>query len=550
MSATSVLIHLFGEIALLLWGIHMVNSGVQRAFGSDLRWILGVGLRTRLRAFLAGVGVTTVLQSSTATALMVSSFTAGGAVDMVPALAVMLGANVGTTLIVQVLSFDITLIFPVLIFGGFIAYRRGTSSRVKDIGRVAIGLGLMLLSLHLLSETIHLVESSVVFKEVVVSIAADPLILVFLSGFFAWMAHSSVAALLLIMSLAAAGVIGAPAALAMVLGANLGSSVNPLIEGMGGDPAKIRVPFGNLAMRVIGCAIALPLIDVILRYMSMFDANPARLAANFHTLFNLALAAIFILPLPWIAKLLQRLFPERIRASDPGMPQYLDKDALDTPSVALSNAAREVLRMADTVETMLRGSQDLFHQDDLSRVTEVSQTDDVVDRLYTAIRRYLSSINHEALSDEEAKRLSDILAFAINLEHIGDIIDKNLMELAAKRIKNHLRLPKESLADIDSMHAKLLEHLQLAASVLMFQDLGSARRLVAEKERFRDIERLATQRNLEQLRSGKATGDTSGLQLDIVRDLKRIEAHIAATAHSLLEQSGELKPSRLASGQS
>ncbi|HZH52154.1 MAG TPA: Na/Pi cotransporter family protein [Microvirga sp.] len=550
MSATSVLIHLFGEIALLLWGIHMVNSGVQRAFGSDLRWILGVGLRTRLRAFLAGVGVTTVLQSSTATALMVSSFTAGGAVDMVPALAVMLGANVGTTLIVQVLSFDITLIFPVLIFGGFIAYRRGTSSRVKDIGRVAIGLGLMLLSLHLLSETIHLVESSVVFKEVVVSIAADPLILVFLSGFFAWMAHSSVAALLLIMSLAAAGVIGAPTALAMVLGANLGSSVNPLIEGMGGDPAKIRVPFGNLAMRVIGCAIALPLIDVILRYMSMFDANPARLAANFHTLFNLALAAIFILPLPWIAKLLQRLFPERIRASDPGMPQYLDKDALDTPSVALSNAAREVLRMADTVETMLRGSQDLFHQDDLSRVTEVSQTDDVVDRLYTAIRRYLSSINHEALSDEEAKRLSDILAFAINLEHIGDIIDKNLMELAAKRIKNHLRLPKESLADIDSMHAKLLEHLQLAASVLMFQDLGSARRLVAEKERFRDIERLATQRNLEQLRSGKATGDTSGLQLDIVRDLKRIEAHIAATAHSLLEQSGELKPSRLASGQS
>lgn len=547
MSATSVLIHLLGEIALLLWGINMVNSGVQRAFGSDLRWILGVGLRTRLRAFLAGVGVTTVLQSSTATALMVASFTAGGAVDMVPALAVMLGANVGTTLIVQVLSFDITLIFPVLIFGGFIAYRRGTSSRIKDLGRVAIGLGLMLLSLHLLSETIHMVESSVVFKDVIVSIAADPLILVVLSGVFAWMAHSSVAAMLLIMSLAAAGVIGAPAALAMVLGANLGSSVNPLIEGMGGDPAKIRVPFGNLAMRAIGCAIALPLIDIILKYMAMFDENPARLAANFHTLFNLALAAIFILPLPWIAKLLHRLFPERIRASDPGMPQYLDKDALDTPSVALSNAAREVLRMADTVETMLRGSQDLFHQDDISRVGAISQTDDVVDRLYSAIRRYLSSINHEALSNEEARRLSDILAFAINLEHIGDIIDKNLMELAAKRIRNHLRLPKDSLADIDNMHAKLLEHLQLAASVLMFQDLTSARRLVSEKERFRDIERTVTQRNLEQLRSGKSIGDTSALQLDIVRDLKRIEAHIAATAHSLLEQSGELKPSRLIS---
>lgn len=547
MSATAVLIHLLGEIALLLWGINMVNSGVQRAFGSDLRWILGVGLKTRLRAFLAGLGVTTVLQSSTATALMVSSFTAGGAVDLVPALAVMLGANVGTTLIVQVLSFDITLIFPVLIFGGYTAFRRGASSRARDLGRVVIGLGLMLLSLHLLTETIHPIESSVVLKSLLASIAPDPLILVLLAAALAWAAHSSVAALLFIMSLATAGVIDSHSALAMVLGANLGSSLNPLLEGTGGDPVKLRVPFGNLAIRVIGCVVALPLIDPLLSYMTAFDPNPARMAANFHTLFNAALAAIFILLLPWIATLLLKLFPERVRASDPSVPQYLDTDALDTPSVALSNAAREVLRMADIVETMLRGSQDLFHEGDISRVDAISRTDDVIDRLYSAVRRYLSSINHEALSDEEAKRLSDILAFAINLEHVGDIIDKNLMELAAKRIKNHLRLPKDSLADIDSMHAKLLEHLQLAASVLMFQDIGSARRLVEEKERFRDLERTITQRHFEQLRSGKSVGDTSALQLDIVRDLKRIEAHIAATAYSLLEQSGDLKPSRLSS---
>ncbi|MCB8820819.1 Na/Pi cotransporter family protein [Microvirga rosea] len=547
MSATAVLIHLLGEIALLLWGINMVNSGVQRAFGSDLRWILGVGLKTRLHAFLAGLGVTTVLQSSTATALMVASFTAGGAVDLIPALAVMLGANVGTTLIVQVLSFDISLIFPFLIFGGYMGFRRGSTSRARDLGRVVIGLGLMLLSLHLLTETIRPIESSVVLKSLLASIAPDPLILVLLAAALAWAAHSSVAALLFIMSLASAGVIDSHSALAMVLGANLGSSLNPLLEGTGGDPVKLRVPFGNLAMRVVGCAVALPLIDPLLAYMSMFDPNPSRLAANFHTLFNVVLAAVFILPLPAIATLLLRLFPEKVRASDPSVPQYLDTDALDTPSVALSNAAREVLRMADIVETMLRGSQDLFHEGDVSRVDAISRTDDVVDRLYSAVRRYLSSINHEALSDEEAKRLSDILAFAINLEHVGDIIDKNLMELAAKRIKNHLRLPKDSLADIDNMHGKLLEHLQLAASVLMFQDIGSARRLVAEKERFRDLERTITQRHFEQLRSGKSIGDTSALQLDIVRDLKRIEAHIAATAHSLLEQTGDLKPSRLSS---
>ncbi|MBM6595660.1 Na/Pi cotransporter family protein [Microvirga pudoricolor] len=545
MSVTTILLHLLGEIALLLWGINMVNSGVQRAFGSDLRYVLGLGLKTRLRAFFSGVAVTTVLQSSTATALMVASFTAGGAVDLVPALAVMLGANVGTTLIVQVLSFDISLVYPVLLFGGFLAYRKGTSSKIRDIGRAVIGLGLMLLSLHLVVETMAPIESSSILKEMLAS--SDPIILVLLAAILAWAAHSSVAAMLFIMSLATAGVIGAEAALAMVLGANLGTALNPLLEGTGGDPVKLRVPVGNLAMRVLGCAVALPLIHPIVGLMSGFDAQASRMAANFHTLFNFVLAAIFILPLPWIAQALLKIFPEKVKASDPGVPQYLDADALDTPSVALANAAREVLRMADVVETMLRSSQDLFREGDLSRVSSVSHTDDVVDRLYSAIRRYLSAINHEALSEEEARRLSDILAFAINLEHVGDIVDKNLMELAAKRIKNHLRLPKDVLDDITHMHAKLLDHLQLAASVLMFQDVASARRLVTEKEQFRDIERAITQRHLEQLRSGRATGDTSAMQLDIVRDLKRIEAHIASTGHSLLEQSGDLKPSRLAS---
>jgi phosphate:Na+ symporter len=218
--------------------------------------------------------VTTVLQSSTATALMVASFTAGGAVDIIPALAVMLGANVGTTLIVQVLSFDVSLIFPGLIFAGFMAYRRGRSSRIKDLGRVTIGLGLMLLSLHLLGETIRHIESSVVLKELLAVVSSDPLILVMISAAFAWLAHSSVAAMLFIMSLAGAGVIDVHAAMVMVLGANLGSSLNPLLEGTAGDPVKLRVPFGNFAMRVVGGLVALPLIDLILPGMTAFDPNP------------------------------------------------------------------------------------------------------------------------------------------------------------------------------------------------------------------------------------------------------------------------------------
>lgn len=548
MSATHVLISLFGEVALLLWGIHMVSSGAQRALGSNLRHVLAIGLRSRGRAFLTGIGVTGILQSSTATALIVTSFAAGGAVDLVPALAVMLGANVGTTLIVQAVSFDISLIYPALIFLGVLAYRRGRRSVVRDIGTAVVGVGLLLLALHLLIQTMRPVETSLALRDLMRAVTADPVLNIILAAALSWAAHSSVAAMLFIASLAGAGVITPEASLAMVLGANLGSALNPLLEGIGSDPSRLRLPVGNLINRVVGCALALPLIPYITPILTDFGEHPARLAADFHLVFNLAMAALFIGVLPWIARALTRLLPDTATAGDPGAPFYLDEAALETPTVAVSNASREVLRMADIVGAMLRGSQEAFHRDDRDKIAAVIRMDDRVDRLYGAIQIYLGAMRHEILNEEEARRVSQILALAINLEHIGDIIDKNLMELASKRITNQLKLPAQLLADIDDMHARLLDHLQLAVAVFMFGDAHAARRLVEEKEQFREIERAATQQHFVHMRSGRpGEVETSALQLDITRDLKRIEAHIAATAYGLLEQSGQLRTSRLTS---
>ncbi|MBA1158886.1 Na/Pi cotransporter family protein [Microvirga mediterraneensis] len=195
---------------------------------------------------------------------------------------------------------------------------------------------------------------------------------------------------------------------------------------------------------------------------------------------------------------------------------------------------------------MIKSSQHLFKEGDLACVSSVKNTEEVVDSLHGAIDRYLSAINPTALSEDETRRLSDILIFAINLEHIGDIINKNLAELAAKRIKNQLWLPEGALIEITQMHEKLLDHLHLAVSVLTIQDVGAARRLVAEKDQLRELERTLTLRHFEQLRAGQISGDVSTFQLDVVRDLKRIDGHISALARSLLERSGGLRPSRLA----
>src|SRR6266481_8671198 len=250
---TMVLLDLMGGVALLLWGLHMVHSGVLRAFGPDLRLLLAKALSNRFTAFAAGLGLTALLQSSTATALITSSFTSEGLVSLVPALAIMLGANVGTTLIVQILSFNISAVAPVLFIIGLVAFRGGARSRIKDIGRVSIGLGLMLLALHILLDTLAPAENAPGVRIFMNAITSDPGLCVVIAAIVTWVVHSSVASVLLIMSLAYAHFISPSASLALVLGANLGSAINPVFESARRDnPASYRLPLGNLLNRLAG----------------------------------------------------------------------------------------------------------------------------------------------------------------------------------------------------------------------------------------------------------------------------------------------------------
>lgn len=552
MQATRVLLELAGNVVLLLWGLHMVQSGLTRALGGDLRRILGAGLRNRWTAFLSGMGITMLLQSSTATGLMATGITATGLVSLMPALAVMLGANVGSTLIVQILAFDVAHVAPVLLLGGFIAFRRGARTRSRDLGRVAIGLGLMLLSLHLLLATIAPAENAPMLRRMLAMLTADPVVAVMLAALLSWAAHSSVAAILLIASLAGGGVIGPEAAIAMVAGANLGSAVNPVVEGPGGDgrnPAARRLPVGNLINRLVGCLIVVPLLGPITTGLQAVSPDAARLAANFHLAFNLAMAGLFIGPLPWFARMLTRMFPERVAVADPAMPLYLDRSALRVPHLAIANASREALRMADTVDSMLRGALDVIQTDDRKRVQEIRRMDDVLDRLHDAIKRYLTQINVEDLDERDARRVSDVLTFTINLEHVGDIVDRNLMEAASKKIRRRLRFSTEGAAEIAGMLERLSETQRLAAAVFVSGDVRSARALIHEKEVIRDLETSATEAHFARLRAGrKESVETSALHLDILRDLRRINAHLVAAAYPVLDQSGELLPSRLKRG--
>jgi len=537
--AIRVLLNLLGGVALLLWGLHMVQSGLLRAFGARLkRWLARV-LRHRAKAFLAGLVVTAILQSSTATALMISSFSAVNLVELTPALAVMLGANVGTTLVVQLLSFDTSLLSPVLLFVGLIAFRRGAQTVTRDLGRVAIGLGLMLLALHLMLESLAPVEHAVLVHELLAALGDEPLLMLLIGAALTWAAHSSVAIVLFASSLAGTGALDTVPALVLVLGANLGSAINPLLESHGGNPAHLRLPFANLLIRFIGCLVFLPLLDPAARLLSGFEANPLRQVADFHTLFNLLLAVAFFPALDLLARLLERLLPDTRGGQDPAVPVHLDERALDVPAVALACAARETLRLGELVETMLRQGMQAVFANDRKLASEVSRMDNAVDRLHEAIKLYLVRLIRA--SDDEAvhRRAMELMALALNLEHIGDIIDKNLMELATKKIKRHLEFSDEGRHELEEFHRLVSDNLQLALSACLTRDHELARMLREEKSRIRELELAAVRSHLARLQEGRAESiETSSLHLDLLRDLKRIHSHVCAAVYPLLRADG------------
>ncbi|TCT01555.1 Na/Pi cotransporter family protein [Aquabacter spiritensis] len=542
MTFSLTFINLAGAVAMLLWGTHMVQNAVQQAFGPRLRRVLGAALKDRVRAFFAGIGVTALLQSSTATGLMVAGFTSAGMVDLVPALAVMLGANVGTTLVVQLLSFNAAALAPALFLIGVVMVRRKGASLSKDLGPAVIGLGLMLLALHNLIEIFTPLEDTPSLRLLMGAISTQPVIAMLLAAFMTWVVHSSVAIVLLTMSLAAQGAVPPEAAIALVIGANLGSALNPVLEASSTeDPASRRMPMGNLLNRVIGAVVGLALIDPITALMLDVHIDLKRAVADFHTLFNLVLAVIFLPVLGQYARLLTRFFPDKAAAADPYRPLYLNPAATETPVVAIGNAAREALRLADLLDEMLRDVRAALERRTAEAIGKAHETQEAVERLNAAIKAYLLSIDRSALSARDEQRISEILAFTTNMEQAGDVIDNSMLSLAAKSLKRDAPAAEAGSA-LGGVFDRVETNLRTAAALFISDDPRAARLLAAEKAIFRTIETRATEAHMVRLREGaNAEAETSTLHLEVVRDLKRINAHlVSGTAYPVLERGGEV----------
>jgi phosphate:Na+ symporter len=550
MHGVETVLNVLGSVTLLLWGVRMVRTGLTRAFGAALRRAIAACSRNRFTAFLGGIAITGLLQSSTATSLLVSSFAGRGLIPLSIAFAIMLGADIGTTIAAQVLSFDLGWLSPLLIGAGVITFLSSESDKPRHLGRVAIGLGLMLLSLKLLALATQPLRNAPAFMALLQGLQDEYVIAVVVGTLATWFVHSSLSTVLLVMSFAGSGLIEPRLALALVIGANIGGALAPYMAQSGADVEARRVPLANLVTRAIVGVALLPFLGPAVEWLSMVDPSATRLPVNFHTAYNIAASLVFLPLVDVVAWTCRRLLPAKPMVDDPGKPRHLDPNVLDSPAEALGCALRETLNLGDRVADMLRGTIDVFERNDPKAVKAIEAADDAVDRLYEAIKLYLIQTSRTELGEEDGRRYIEILTFTTNLEHIGDIVDKNLMELAAKKIRNRYAFSPEGMAELRAFHARVLENLRLALNVFTTRDITLARRLVAEKTAMREAESKAADSHFARLREGRPESiETSAIHMDVIRDLKRINGHLASVAYPILEAAGELADTRLKEAQ-
>jgi phosphate:Na+ symporter len=545
MSSTLLLLDLLGSAALLLWGLRLLKSGMTAAFGPQLRHFLASSTRNRFTALGAGLITTLALQSSTAMAVMTASFVSQGLVAPAMAQAVMLGANVGTAIVTQILSFDLHWLAPLCILCGVFAASR-PARRSKGLGDVAIGLGLMLLSLRLMGEATEPMRQSEAVAAFFALLDSAPVVAIALSAGLAAISASSLAVVLFIMSLASAGSIGPELCLLLVAGANLGGALPPVFATMSEGVAARRLAVSNLTVRGIGTVLLLAILGWI---GPLVDGQHdlARLTVLAHMGFNLALAVIFLPLIDPLTRLLARLLPDRPDASDNG-PRHLDDTVLGEPAAALAAATRETLRVGDLVEKMLDASLVALKTNDELLCRSVFHLDDQVDRLQEAIKLYLARINVDGMNEATSKQSHAILDYAINLEHVGDIIEKSLSQLTLKKINRQLQYSPEGLAEIEDLFADTIDNLQLAQHVFLTREADMARRLMETKPAIRRKERNSLEHHMRRLQQRHPDSlQTTSMHMDVLRDLKRINGHLVSVATPILEEAGQLRTSRLKS---
>jgi phosphate:Na+ symporter len=532
-----ILLSLFGGMALLLYGIQLTGDSLQRAAGGKLRTLLTGLARNRVVALFAGAAATALLQSSSATTVMLIGFVSAGLMTFSQTLGLILGADIGTTLTVQLIAFKITDYSLLLVGGGFLVVFVSRQRVPRDIGTAILGFGLMFLGLKLILDGAAPVKANPLATQLIASVADSTLMAAAVAAGFSALVHSSAATIGIALALASEGLLSLTGAVAIVIGANIGTCATALMAAVGASAEAKRVALAHIAFKLLGAALALPLLGAFTDFVARTATDPARQIANAHSLFNIGISLLFLPFTPWAGRAIEALVPDDQVGDNPFKTRYLDDRSVDQPSLALGQATREALRMADVVQGMLRDVVPALRADNPELIEDVERRDDQADFLEREIKLFLTRLGRETMGPDLSQKEIALISVIGNLENIGDIIDKNLMELARKRLYQGRRFSESGWGEILEFHGLVSKNLERAIAAFAANDRALAQEVLDQRPYIRQRERELRESHLNRLRSGLAESlDTSEIHLDVLTNLKRISSHVSGLVFPILEE--------------
>ncbi|WP_281856386.1 Na/Pi cotransporter family protein [Litoreibacter halocynthiae] len=537
--------NLAGAIALLLWSVRLVRTGIERGFSGPLR--TGVRRASQKKSTAAGSGVVAAIamQSSTAVAMLVAGFVSAGTLPAASSLAVILGADLGSSIVARILLTPIAVLVPLLLVIGVGLFLKGRARRIKQTGRIIIGIALVLTSLSMIRTATAPLQDSEITALIFSYLSTDLVTSFLLGAVLAWVTHSSVATVLAVVAMASEGVLLAPAAAAIVLGANLGGATIPVLLTLSGARSARRVMFANLLIRGGGALLALLILVQWQNQLSLLGATAAVQSINLHLVFNLVVLLLGLMLINPMLRVASTILPD-IALSKPRRISALDT-ALTDPDRALASAMREVLEMGEQVHAMLTPVLGLFRDWDDDTYRAILDSEDEVDRMHFEVKLYIAHLQEGVLSGRQARRAMDIATISNHLEDAGDQVSSNLTDYAQRLHAEGLSFSDDGWRDLCDFHDQVLSNVQLGLNVLMTGDAEAAIQLVEEKDRIRDVEQRLQAHHLERLRKGNvASLETSNLHQETIRALKQVNTAFTFTAYPIVEATGGLLSSRLA----
>ncbi|MCS3467966.1 phosphate:Na+ symporter [Pseudomonas sp. JUb42] len=530
------LLDLLSAVSLLIWGTHIVRTGILRVYGTQLRRVLSQNMSKRPLAFIAGILVTALVQSSNATAMLATSFVGQGLMALTPALAIMLGADVGTALMSRVLTFDLSWLSPLLIFLGVIFFLSRKQTRIGQLGRVAIGLGLIVLALQLIVTAAAPITHAAGVKVLFASLTGDLLLDALIGALFALISYSSLAAVLLTATLAGSDIISLHVAIGLVIGANIGSGLLAFLTTSMQNVAGRQVALGSLLYKLLGLLLITPVLNPLVVWMDGLGFSSSDMVIGFHLSYNTLRCLLMLPTVGPMARLCEHIMPMRAEVNGLAKPRHLDLTALATPSLALANAVRETLRMGDLIEAMLASMLEVLRGTQTAVTQEMRRLNDDVEALYSAIKLYLAQMPRDDLSEQDNRRWAEIIELTINLELASGLIERMLRKIQQQKTAQRRSFSEVGLEELSDLQSQLQSNLRLGLSVFLSGDPESARQLLREKRRFRAQERRLAHAHVSRLqRKVVQSLETSSLHLELIADMKRLNSLFCSSAYAVLE---------------